>query len=103
VAEDANNVPRRRQIIESLRAQRLNLVHRARSFKTTSSLRIFTSISELYASLSPEEKKFFEKLDHEIEKVDTFYQEREREIQIKLVLMNFSVNPLTILIKIYNT
>ena len=43
------------------------------------------TVDSLYASLEPLELSFFTYMDKELDKVQTFYNEREREAVVKFV------------------
>lgn len=50
-----------------------------------SSARIALPLSVVLPTLTPLERQFIEKLDKELDKVESFYQARESEAKIRLV------------------
>jgi hypothetical protein len=74
---------RRSKLIDNLRYTKRALFNKDGSSPAAATAPDFSTLSALYLVLSDEEKRFFEKLDLEVAKVDSFYREREREVQVK--------------------
>jgi len=51
---------------------------------TDNSLGSAATLAELYETLSPLERDFFNSLDSELAKVDQFFVARERDVQLKV-------------------